>query len=383
MSHRVRDGIVGCVCFALLWTLCDFGFTQDSIQETLRLDDQTVAVQTTPWQEIDAGSTVDLHGLHVPSGDVVWVCGEEGAVLRSINGGKDWKNRPIKDEAYPNGPPLCDIHAFDDATAIAISSAVPAKIYRTTNGGIRWKTILEYPGDVAFCGLSFWDQQRGVVIGNGSDGRVLMLRSTDGGVIWKRIQADHRPQVNPDEVVLLGGGANMQAVGEQMLVVGLGGAEGVKENSRVLISTDYCRSWVTGSAPVRRSKVGGIFSVYFTSPQNGVVLGGDASKPETRDQIYAVTSNGGRTWGIPNPAAPPSGFRSSIARFIDGKEVKLVAVGSTGTDLSTDLGNRWRKVSDKGFHAVEFDPEGRVGFAVGDQGRVARWIPAAVKSTSK
>ena len=58
----------------------------------------------------------------------------------------------------------------------------------------------------------------------------------------------------------------------------------------------------------------------------------------------------------------------------------MVAVGPSGTDLSTDLGNKWRKVSDKGYRVVNFASEGKIGFAAGDEGRIARWIPESVKT---
>lgn len=351
-------------------------------QEKLRIDTETVAVQSSPWKEIEVSTKSNLHGLHVTGKNVIWACGDDGAILQSNNGGVSWKSCKVEDPDYPDGPLLVDIHGFDDATAIAISAEVPAKIYRTTSGGLRWKTMLEYPGDnVFFRSLSFWDDHRGVVMGNAIDGRMLLLRTSDGGVVWKRLKADHRPPMNPGETAMVGNGSNMESKGNQMLVVGLGGAEvGSRDNSRVLVSTDFCHTWVSGSVPVRRSETGGIFSVHFTTEKDGVVIGGDEKNPEATDRVYAVTSDGGTTWGVPSPAIPPSGFRSCVAQYVDGNEIKLVAVGPTGTDLSTDLGNKWRRVSDKGFRVVSFAPEGKTGFGVGDDGLIARWLPDAVKS---
>ena len=351
-------------------------------QEELRIDNETVAVLESPWKEIETSTEANLHGLHVTSADVIWACGENGTILRSGNGGVAWKQGKVTDPDYPEGPLLCDIHGFDDATAIAISAQNPAKIYRTTNGGLRWKTILEYPGDnVFFRSLSFWDDHRGIVMGDAIDGRMLLLRTSDGGVVWKRLKSEHRPPMNPGEAAMVSNGSSMESKGQQMLVLGLGGATtGSQENSRVVVSKDFCRSWISGTAPVRRSESGGIFSVHFATEKDGVVIGGDSSNPDATDRIYAVTSDGGTTWGVPSPAVPPSGFRSCVAQFVDGKEIKLVAVGPSGTDLSTDLGNKWRKVSDKGYRVVNFASEGKIGFAAGDEGRIARWIPESVKT---
>ena len=351
-------------------------------QEKLRINSETVAVLKSPWKDIETSCKSNLYGLHVTNKDIIWASGDDGTVLQSSNGGTSWRTSKVEDPDYPDGPLLCDIHGFDEATAIAISAENPAKIYRTTNGGLRWKAMLEYPGDkVFFRSLSFWDDRRGIVMGKPIDGRMLMLRTSDGGVVWKRLKTEHRPLMNSGEAAMVSNGSNMESKGEQTLVVGLGGATNEsRENSRVLISKDFCRSWVSGSVPVRRSETGGVYSVHFATEKDGVVIGGDAKNPKSNDRIYAVTSDGGRTWGVPSPAVPPSGFRSCVAQYVDGNEIKLVAVGPNGSDLSTDLGNKWRKVSEKGFRVVNFAPNGKVGFAAGDDGRIARWIPESVKT---
>ena len=52
----------------------------------------------------------------------------------------------------------------------------------------------------------------------------------------------------------------------------------------------------------------------------------------------------------------------------------FVAVGPNGTDLSTDLGKNWVRVSNQGFHAIQFSANGSVGWATGDDGRIAKWV---------
>ncbi len=378
MNRFAQSTCYAVVICAIVLTIA----TTSIAQEKLRIDNDTVVVLESPWEELESRTKADLHGLHAVNHKIIWASGGNGTVIRSVDGGTSWNQFTVKDAACPDGPLLIDIHGVDEATAIAISAATPAKIYRTTNGGLRWKAMLEYPGDkVFFRSLSFWDSQRGIVMGNAIDGRMLLLRTSDGGVVWKRLREEHRPVMNAGEIGMMGGGTHMETQGDQTLVVALGGSDtGSRENSRVLISKDYCRSWVSGSVPVRRSKMGGVFSVHFSTEKDGVVIGGDSENPEFKDRIYAVTSDGGKTWGVPTPAYPPSGFRSSVARFIDDKEVKLVAVGPSGTDLSTDLGNKWRKVSEKGFRVVNFTPDGKQGFAAGNKGQIARWIPEAVKT---
>jgi hypothetical protein len=123
-----------------------------------------------------------------------------------------------------------------------------------------------------------------------------------------------------------------------------------------------------------RSPSAGIFSICFANGNDGVVVGGDYKQPDDDSDNYAVTRDGGLTWTTPKPRQPPSGFRSCVATWRDGREVNFVAVGTNGTDLSTDLGTQWRRVSNEGFHAVEFTPDGKQGWACGSDGRVAKWL---------
>ena len=351
-------------------------------QEKMRIDNETVAVLQSPWQEQKLKTKSNLRGLHVVSDKVIWACGDKGTIVHSLDGGESWTEKNVEDEDYPDGPPLNGIWGFDEATAIAITSATPAKIYRTTNGGLRWKPMLEYPGDkIALKSISFWDQRRGIVAGEGADNRMLLLRTSDGGVTWKRLRDENRPIVNQGESVM-GGGTGMQTRDAQTIVIGMAGSGTAlpKNTSRVWASNDYCRSWTSSDVLVSFKKNAGIYSVHFATDKDGVVLGGDPNKPNSTDRIYTVTSDAGKTWGVPSPAQPPSGFRSSVAQYVDASEIKLVAVGPNGTDLSTDLGNKWRKVSDKGFNVADFSESGKTGWAVGDQGALAKWDAKAVKS---
>ena len=53
----------------------------------------------------------------------------------------------------------------------------------------------------------------------------------------------------------------------------------------------------------------------------------------------------------------------------------LVAVGLTGTDVSTDDGKTWTNVDSTAYNSAAFASEA-FGWAVGPKGRIARWIGA-------
>jgi hypothetical protein len=56
--------------------------------------------------------------------------------------------------------------------------------------------------------------------------------------------------------------------------------------------------------------------------------------------------------------------------FVPGsKKPKLIAVGPSGSDYSTDGGESWRSISLEGFHSASFTSLN--GWAVGEAGRIA------------
>ena len=371
-----------CCFLACLFFVATFAGVVDA-QEKLRVDNETVAVVDSPWEIVEVDSKANLRGLHVVDANTVWASGTDGTVINTTDAGETWSVHKVEnDPAYD----FRDIHAIDDATAIVINSGTPARVLRTTNGGLRWKAMTEYPGEKAFFdSISFWDDQRGIVMGDPVDGSVMLLRTADGGATWKQVRTENRPTMEFGEAGFAASGTNMESGGDRSLYIGLGGGKNgqIKNSSRLLISRDYCKTWSVAMLPIKRSETSGIFSVHFINEKDGVAVGGNYKDHDSTESNYAYTSDGGKTWVTPSPRVPPSGFRSCVAEFISGKEIGLVAVGPNGTDLSTDLGSKWRRISDKGFHVVRFSPDGKTGWAAGADGRIAKWIMPKRKAVKK
>lgn len=340
-------------------------------QEKLKIDDDTVRVVTPAWKLADVDTKASLRGLHVLDANHIWASGSQGTIVNSNDGGKSWKVRTVQGAEELD---FRDIHAIDDGTVVAMTSGTPARIYRTTNGGISWKLCYNNPDEKVFLdALSFWDDENGAVMGDPIGNGLFLLRTTDGGRTWSRFPT--APQTNPGEAGFAASGTNAIAFGKHGFYVALGGAEENKtpRTSRILLSMDRGMKWYSTSVPIARSPSAGIFSICFVDQKHGIVVGGDYKNPENENQNYALTFDGGRTWTTPNPRQPPSGFRSCVAVSRKGREIRLVAVGPNGTDISTDLGKKWRKISNEGFHAVDFTEDGIVGWATGADGKIARW----------
>lgn len=361
------------IAFVALSVFANISDAQE--KEEFKLSDGSSRVVVSPWEKVDVGSDASFRGLHVVSDKVIWMSGTGGTVIVSSDGGKTWRKRNVEGAKELD---FRDIHAFDDGTAVIISSGDVAQIFRTTNGGRTWTSCGTKTG-AFFDAISFWDDRNGIVMSDPIDGRIWIARTKDGGMSWSSLKTADRPVTEKGEAGFAASGTNMCVVGEDVCFIGLGGTEEnqTRSNSRMLISTDKGKTWgFGGPIPIQRSPSAGIFSVWFADSRNGVAIGGDYKKPEETGSNYAVTRDGGRTWTTPAPRVPPSGFRSCVASWKQGREVKLVAVGTNGTDMSTDLGDKWVRISDKGFNAVDFSDTGRSGWAVGPEGSVARWVLA-------
>ena len=348
------------------------GKTDAQEKENIRIDVETVRVIESPWKKIATGCTENLRGLHVVDANTVWASGTHGTVLVTGDGGETWIERKIEQAGDAD---IRDIHGFDEGMAIAITAGKPGRIFRTTSGGRTWK-LCGTKSDAFFNSLSFWDDQNGILMSDPVGGKFWIARTQDGGDSWRSLAESNRVNALPGEGAFAASGTNMQTVGTSMCLIGLGGAsEGqLQTSSRILISTDQGQSFSASSVPIARSASAGIFSICFIDEKRGVAVGGDYKRPDSDQSNYSITRDGGKTWSNVVPRQPPSGYRSCVAAWRAGKELKLIAVGPNGTDLSTDLGEKWTRISNRGFNSISFSPDGSAGWAVGKQGEIARWI---------
>jgi photosystem II stability/assembly factor-like uncharacterized protein len=103
-----------------------------------------------------------------------------------------------------------------------------------------------------------------------------------------------------------------------------------------------------------------------------VISGGDYQSPTLRGRNLAVTRDGGATWTLADSAQSPAGYRSAVAIVPGTIGRQLVAVGTSGTDVSLDAGATWTLADTTGYNSAAFVARG-AGWAVGPKGRIARW----------
>jgi photosystem II stability/assembly factor-like uncharacterized protein len=317
------------------------------------------------WAPQVSNTRASLRGVSAVEARTVFASGSGGTWLATTDGGITWHAAQVP------GAETLDfrgIWAIDARTIFLMSagSGDKSRIYRTGDAGAHW-TLLFTNSDPQgfFDAIAFWDAQNGMVVGDPVDGRAEVLTTDDGGATWQ-----HRspPAALPNEGSFAASNTCLTLLGNREAWFGTGGPGA----ARVFRSQDGGRSWTVATTPIRNDgNSAGIFSLAFRDAQHGIAVGGDYSKDSEDRQNIALTNDGGRSWAAP-PGPGPKGFRSAVA-WLPGRKLWIVT-GTSGSDVSRDNGKTWTPFDNGAYHAMSFVPSGD-GWAVGPQGRIARFQP--------
>lgn len=326
------------------------------------------------WTPQSSGVTVRFRGVSAVSDTVAWASGQNGTIVRTVDGGRVWQAMTIPGAEKLD---LRDIDAFDErvAYALSIGPGGSSRIFKTVDGGARWETqFVNQDPKAFFDAMAFWDAERGVAVSDSVDGQFVIVRTNDGGRTWTRVPNDSLPLALPNEGAFAASGTNVAVYGTDHVWIGTGAASA----ARVLRSRDGGRTWAVATTPLPAGSSAGIFSVAFRDALHGIIVGGDYKKEGEAIDNAAVTSDGGAAWTLVNGL---SGFRSAVA-YLPGAGTSLIAVGPSGSDYSTDHGQSWTAIEGPGFHAFSVARRGTVGWGVGEGGRIARFDVTGVRTSS-
>ena len=245
--------------------------------------DGGVIVKTTNgginWVQQFTGVANRLEGIDAIDANLVWSVGWWNTILKTTDGGGNWQI--IRSEPTPV-PTFRKVYFLNANTGWLLKSNY---ILRTTNGGVTFDsthTVFTYLWDVYFK-----NSLTGVLSGDGA----LIMRSTDGGIIWNQIN-----------LPLFLGAPNLYRIsfiGDNGWTIGSASETGL--GKLVFKTTNFGSTWDSiARVPYPNSEQN--YSVFFTNLNIGYA-GGESG------YIYKTT-NGGFNWLRQN--SPSNAFRNDF-----------------------------------------------------------------------
>jgi len=318
------------------------------------------------WEVQESNTQASIRGISAVDNRVCWISGSLGSFARTTDGGQTWSASRI-----PGNEELDfrDIKAFDEHTALVLSAGRPAKIFKTKDGGATWEEKYSNQTEgIFFDAMAFWNKDRGIAVSDPIDGRFFLIRTFDAGESWEEIPEANCPPALDDEAGFAASGTCLTVQEEGHIWFGTGGSA-----ARIHYSRDWGSFWTVHETPLLSGLPSqGIFSIAFKDRDHGIIVGGDYRNPDNRNKCMAITEDGGRNW-TSSQNQQPGGYRSCVM-FVPGTLSTYIAIGRGGSDITIDDGKSWTPLNDDGYFCLSIEKIGRVGWAAGADGRIAKLI---------
>jgi photosystem II stability/assembly factor-like uncharacterized protein len=290
--------------------------------------------------------SVSIRAIQAVDTASVFYAGSDGAIGYTLNNGVDWNvvNIQFQDAIIPNFRSL----ASNGSDYFVLSIENPALLYKISDGEATLQ-YLEQNEKVFYDALTFFDDNvHGIAVGDPTGNCASILLTDDGGETWNKILCDKLPKIFKGEAFFAASNTNIKTIGSTVWIASGG------NKARVLKSTDYGKTWQVFETPIIQGKgPQGIYSIDFYTKENGIIIGGDYSKPEENKRNKAITTDGGKTWELVADGQNPN-YKSCVQYVPNTAGKEVFAVGKTGISFSNDGGITWKEVSNEPFYAIQF-----------------------------
>lgn len=286
-----------------------------------------------------------IRAIQVVNPTTLYYAGSNGNIGYTNNSGKDWFTHKIvyQDSIIPNFRSI----AFNSKDIFALSIESPALLYKITNNQPSLVYKKAHP-KVFYDSMCFLDELNGIAMGDPTDDCLSVIYTKNGGKSWFKKSCASIPKAKNNEAAFAASNTNITSKGS-MVWMASGG-----NSSRVYKSVDKGKTWTVFDTPIIQGTPSqGIYSIDFYDENNGIIIGGDYSKPNENTKNKAITTDGGATWVLVADGKKPN-YKSCV-QYVpnsDGKEI--FAVGKTGISYSNDTGITWKKMSDEAYYTIQF-----------------------------
>lgn len=296
-------------------------------------------------------SVVDLNVLWVAGGTNVTI------VRRSTNAGVTWTNIPTN--GIPSNIDVFCVWGVDANTCWVGDGGVSggaggnAKVWKTTNAGVNWTTVLTTGGSLGFInGIQFsrTNPQIGVAESDPPSG--------NGQAYWWALTTNGGTSFTIVTGGALGGtyasAQNAVALVDE-LWFGVGSSNNTTASApqKIIWTTNGGTAFQNSTLPAYPQSTAQSFVNSFsmnTDKMHGIAGGVNNSGPNV-----LITTDGCATWTMKNTGAGITG--NFCVKWVPGTDVCYVlgATGSPGCRRSTDAGNTWTSVSTASLNFTHMD----------------------------
>jgi photosystem II stability/assembly factor-like uncharacterized protein len=298
--------------------------------------------------EVSKIDSTSIRTIHAISDKTIYFAGSNGKIGSTNDGGKTWHIETITYQDSIN-PHFRSMVKTTDAL-FALSIANPALLYKIDDS--QKIVYTENHEKVFYDSMKFFDNELdGIAVGDPTDNCPSIIITNDGGKSWKKISCEQLPKFDDGEAFFAASNTNIKIINNTVWI-----ASGGKK-ARILKSTDKGNNWNIYDTPiVQGDGPQGIYSIDFYDENNGIIIGGDYSKPNNNCKNKAVTIDGGKTWQIISDNQDPN-YKSCIKYVPNSFGKEIFAVGKTGISYSNNAGKTWKKISDEAFYSIDFVDE--------------------------